>query len=310
MNKVYILAIFMIGASFTGCIEDEEESEGPKKYIYAALEDLENDNRESFCKMFLFEIVDDIVILANETLLRECIEAHPYANDGIFEVNYTINDYKEEKMDATVSSNSGPIYKVTMDLEACIQFSNSTEPWECSNNNEDTYFAKVNGQWIDITEWVENSYLERGESAPIATFFVEEHSGGYYYAEVIKVSQQKDLEEFSFFLKDDTGSTYVGGNGFGEIALQMKSGQEHGIETYYGGDDEQLERRADNISNDDGTEFPVHFSDNDRDGKLSAGDQFTIYGQGNSANGPAEEGWKIDIKFDPTGDIIGSAKLL
>ena len=154
------------------------------------------------------------------------------------------------------------------------------------------------------------SFLEQGESAPIATFFVEESSSGVYHVEVIKVSKQEDLAGFSYFLKDDTGSTYVGGNGFGEIAMQIVGGEEHGIDTSYTGDDDQLANRADNVSADDGSEYPVHFSDNDRDNKLSAGDQFMVYGTGNSANGPAADNWKLDIQFDASGDIIGTAKLL
>ena len=154
------------------------------------------------------------------------------------------------------------------------------------------------------------SFLEQGESAPIATFFVEESSSGVYHVEVIKVSKQEDLAGFSYFLKDDTGSTYVGGNGFGEIAMQIVGGEEHGIDTSYTGDDTQLASRSDNVSEDDGSEYPVHFSDNDRDNKLSAGDQFMVYGMGNSANGPAADNWKLDIQFDASGDIIGTAKLL
>ena len=110
-------------------------------------------------------------------------------------------------------------------------------------------------------------------------------------------------------MKDETGSTYVGGNGFGEIALQVIAGEEHGIEKTYNGDDPVLENRKDNVSADDGSVFPVHFNDNDRDGKLSPGDQFTVYGTGNSANGPAEDGWKLDIQYDPTGDIVGSGEM-
>ena len=154
------------------------------------------------------------------------------------------------------------------------------------------------------------SFLEQGESAPIATFFTEKNSGGKWHVEVIKVSKQEDLAGFSYFLKDETGSTYVGGNGFGEIAMQIQGGTIQGIDTGYSGDNETLENRANEISNDDGSVYPVHFSDNDRDGFLSAGDQFTVYGQGNSANGPAQSGWKLDIQFDASGDIIGSAKLL
>ena len=154
------------------------------------------------------------------------------------------------------------------------------------------------------------SFLEQGESAPIATFFVEESSSGIYHVNVIKVSKQEDLAGFSYFLKDESGSTYVGGNGFGEIAMQIVGGQEHGIDASYEGNDTQLRSRADNVSADDGSDFPVHFEDNDSDGMLSAGDQFMVYGMGNSANGPAEDNWKLDIQFDASGDIIGMAKLL
>ena len=156
------------------------------------------------------------------------------------------------------------------------------------------------------------SFLEQGESAPIATFFVQEGSDGIYHVDVIKVSKQEDLAGFSFYLKDETGSTYVGGgHGFGEIAMQIIGGEEHGIDTAYpDSGDPQLVNRRDNVSADDGTDYPVSFNDNDRDGKLSAGDQFMVYGNGNAANGPAEDNWRLDIQFDASGDIIGSAKML
>ena len=163
------------------------------------------------------------------------------------------------------------------------------------------------------------SFLEQGESAPIATFFVQEGSDGIYHVDVIKVSKQEDLAGFSFYLKDETGSTYVGGNGFGKIAMQIMNGEEHGIDTSYGSTcgevdiysncDLQLESRAANISDDNGTKWPVHFSDNDRDGKLSAGDQFMVYSSNNGANGPAADNWRLVIQFDDTGDIIGSATM-
>jgi hypothetical protein len=151
---------------------------------------------------------------------------------------------------------------------------------------------------------------DEGEAAPIATFFVEEGSDGVYHVTVIKVSAQADLTGFSFYLKDDTSATYVGGNGFGEIAMQNISGNLHGIDTSYSGDDVGLQNRTEQISNDDGSDYPVHFDDSDRDGKLSAGDEFMVYGSGNAANGPAEDNWKLDIQFDASGDIIGSAKML
>ncbi len=155
------------------------------------------------------------------------------------------------------------------------------------------------------------SFLEQGESAPIATFFVQEGSDGIYHVDVIKVSKQENLAAFSFYLKDDTGSTYVGsGHGFGEVAMQIIGGEEHGIDMAYNGDDPQLDRRAANVSDDDGSKYSVHFNANDRDGKLSAGDQFLVYGSGNAAEGPASDNWRLDIQFDASGDIIGSAKML
>ena len=161
---------------------------------------------------------------------------------------------------------------------------------------------------------INNDHLEAlnntgcSEKLPVTSFFVSEDSAGVYHVEVIKVEAQAPLEDFSFFLRDGSGSTYVGGNGFGEIAMQFQGGEEMGIDMTYSGDDEALESRANNISNDDGSQFPVHFFDNDLDGTLSSGDKFLVYGNG--GNGPAADGWKLDIQYDPTGDIIGSAKLL
>ena len=155
------------------------------------------------------------------------------------------------------------------------------------------------------------SFLEQGESAPIATFFVREGSDGIYHVDVIKVSKQEDLAGFSFYLKDDTGSTYVGqGHGFGEVAMQIIGGEEHGIDRSYNGNDSRLESRANNVTNDDGSAYPVQFNDNDQDSKLSAGDQFMVFGTGSGANGPAADNWRLDIQFDASGDIIGSAKML
>ena len=137
------------------------------------------------------------------------------------------------------------------------------------------------------------SFLEQGESAPIATFFVQEGSDGVYHVDVIKVSKQENLAGFSFYLKDDSGATYVGsGLGFGEIAMQNITGELKGIDQSYSGDEEDLMARATAVDEDDGSDYPVHFADNDRDGKLSAGDRFHVYGSGNAASGPAADNWR------------------
>ena len=153
----------------------------------------------------------------------------------------------------------------------------------------------------------DSPYCEGGpNSAPLAAFFTSKDSAGVYHVEVIQVTRKVPLENFSFFLKDGSGSTYVGGNGFGEIAMQFQGGEEMGIDMTYNGNNNLLRDRASEIVNDDGSVYPVHFSDNDQDGLLSSGDQFQVYG---GDSGPAQDGWKLDIQFEPTGDIIGSANL-
>ena len=160
----------------------------------------------------------------------------------------------------------------------------------------------------DMEGLFDSPYCEGGpNSAPLAAFFTSKDSAGVYHVEVIQVTRKVPLENFSFFLKDESGSTYVGGNGFGEIAMQFQGGEEMGIDITYNGNNNLLKDRANEIAVDDGSVYPVHFSDNDRDGLLSSGDQFLVYGSG--SNGPAQNGWKLDIQFEPTGDIIGSANL-
>ena len=168
-------------------------------------------------------------------------------------------------------------------------------------------FPGLLGITDDMEELFDSPYCEGGpNSAPLAAFYVSEDSAGVYHVEVIQVTRKVPLENFSFFLKDGSGSTYVGGNGFGEIAMQFQGGEEMGIDMTYNGNNNLLRDRASEIVNDDGSVYPVHFSDNDQDGLLSSGDQFQVYG---GDSGPAQDGWKLDIQFEPTGDIIGSAKL-
>ena len=137
-------------------------------------------------------------------------------------------------------------------------------------------------------------------------FFVTLDSNNVYYANVVTVKEKVDLTDLSFYLRDETGSTYVGGNGFGDIGMKMRDVEAHGIETFYGGDNENLKARAEEIEKDDGSTYPVKYSDNDRDGKISAGDEIKAYGYD---VGPVYPGWKLDVKDDLTNKIIGSAKL-
>ena len=132
------------------------------------------------------------------------------------------------------------------------------------------------------------SFLEQGDTSPFAQFTSSKNSGGDYYVTVVKVSTKYDLEAFSYFLKDSTGTT----SEFGEIAMQNLSGNVVGIDVSYDRTcdescDDDLQTRSDAVDGDDGAIYAVTFNDNDRDGKLSAGDKFTARGSGHSYDGPA-----------------------
>ena len=159
------------------------------------------------------------------------------------------------------------------------------------------------------------SFLEQGDASPIGMFRSTVSSNGEYYVTVVTVSANQDLEAFSYSLKDSTGTT----NEFGEIAMQNLSGNVVGIDASYGskcgGDDEpacetDLTTRSEAVDGDSGSNYAVAFYDNDRDGRLSSGDKFTVRGShGSQANGPAQDDWSLEVKFDNTGDVIGSKKL-
>ena len=313
VSKAYVIVTLMICMAFTGCIEDdvEEDSATLRDSVYDVFDWGNTQNWKKWCSYILFTEEDNEIILANNTELDECAGEW----EEIPEFKITVSNYTEENLDYRAANNSGLIYSVSVNIEVCER-PDEFEPWDCIVNFDldvdefEMLWVGVGEQWV----WWDNPwwFLEQGESAPIATFFVQEDSDGVYHVDVIKVSKQENLAAFSFYLKDGSGSTYVGGsNGFGEIAMQIIGGEEHGIDMAYPDEgDPQLVRRADNVSADDGTDFPVHFNDNDRDGKLSAGDQFLVYGSGNAANGPASDNWRLDIQFDASGDIIGSAKML
>ena len=145
---------------------------------------------------------------------------------------------------------------------------------------------------------------EAPEFAPVIEWIDDEDNG------IISITIMPyvffDMEDYTYFLRDDTGSTYVGGNGFGEIAMQMINGEAVGIDVayQYTGENEELQDQSAKVYEDDGSEFPVKFYDNDRDGKLSVGDRFAVYGQGSEANGPARDNWILEIKHKGTQETV------
>ena len=316
MSKVYLFAAMLLFVPFTGCIElddmvdddTNDNSNTVEDAFYGYISAVETEDWGTFCKYIIYTVdgETDTIVLGNSTQLDKCIQE--YEEQYIdTKFKFEITDYSDKELDYKAANNSGLVHTVTANIEIC-RMAEEDDEWDCEDEGEEeTFWVQVDGKWLF---WREQ--IEQGEPAPIVSIWAksqDEDEEGIYYFEILTVSRQEKLEDFSFYLKDDTGSTYIGGNGFGEIAMQYMNGDEYGIDMSYGGDDEMLQDRAANVSNDDGSEFPVHFSDEDRDGKLSAGDMFIIYGQGNESNGPAEDGWRLDIQFDPTGDIVGSAKV-
>ena len=95
----------------------------------------------------------------------------------------------------------------------------------------------------------------------IFVFFVQLNSKNENIIDVLTVKDQVNLTDLSFFLKDESGSTYVGGNGFGDIGMQMMGEEASGINILYNGENEDLKSRAEEISNDDGSTYPVKYLD-------------------------------------------------
>ena len=352
MSKVYLFAVMLLAASLTGCIEeaddiektttsDEEETLKPigednMSSLEKRVSDLEATIAEyEMPKVYFLEFNgDDIWTGDYSTNLADdgnlfCMY-YEYLNEnrcllvGIaYDVNGIITAVSWESSESgIIEGGYGSTYAtndygmsyvagIAPSLNVCdveiIEPVNQTLSITVYDNDGNSASASYE------LDYFNNCRNDGPSGIPEISFWVEEDSDGVYHVEVITVSEQYDLSDYSFFLKDGSGSTYTGAAqaGFGEIAMQYKDGEEKGIDMNYGGDDEGLQSRAANVSADNGEDFPVHFSDNDRDGKLSAGDQFLVYGTGGSdkSKGPAEDGWRLDIVYDLSGDIVGSAEL-
>ena len=76
MNKAYILAICMLGASFTGCLEDEEDKSDLENAFNSFINSINNGNWKEFCKYteFTLDEENNTIILANNAELDECAE--------------------------------------------------------------------------------------------------------------------------------------------------------------------------------------------------------------------------------------------
>ena len=107
----------------------------------------------------------------------------------------------------------------------------------------------------------------------------------------------------------------------GPVSAANFTGNLGSLQDNYAGNIEEKVNFSAEITNDNGTLTPIHFEnqmDNDfekygessdfRDNEdelyLSVGDKIKVYGSGSEANGPAESGWSLRIKWFPVGDSI------
>ena len=326
MNKAFLFVIMLVSVSFVGCIEDssEELSDGGTTSEESQDEDITinpvgiDDGDNGPAVEFLGITHPDMSLLAAMYDSNGFIKSYEF--DGInrsfagyesfehdeYGDNIFCGDYGEPIGNNASFSSAYECFPVTdyIILDLCYDMSVANQTITINVEDNDGNTASANYTLIRDDFYGCEGYQENNEVT--ASLFWSQDSADVYQVEVVMISRQVVLEDFSFFLRDGSGSTYVGGNGFGEIAMQLQGGEEMGIDATYSGDDEVLQNRAANVTNDDGSVYPVQFFDNDQDGVLSAGDKFLVYGSG---TGPAEDGWRLDVQYDMTGDIIASANL-
>ena len=154
--------------------------------------------------------------------------------------------------------------------------------------------------------------------------FEEINGTGVYVSEVIGMEPSDNgkgdqcrndkkvrLNEVDIYLFDNQG-------------LRNFTGNLGSLQDNYAGNNSKRVDSSVEIANDNGTEFPIHFEnqmDNDfekygesaptwqevvREDELylSVGDKIKVYGSGSEANGPAESGWSIRIKWIAWGETI------
>ena len=330
MNKAFLFVVMLVSVSFVGCIEDSsdelssedttsEESQGEDTTINpVGVDDGNNGPTVEFLgvnhpEMSLLAAMYDpdgfIKSFEFNGMNRSFGEYGAFDHEG-YENDVFCGDHGTPIGNNASFSSAYECFPITnyiiLDLCYDMLVANQTIGINVEDNDGNTASA-------NYTLMRDDFYACEGyEIIPevyVAIFVTKDSSvapPGGYFLEVTTVNRPVVLEDFSFFLTDGSGSTYVGGNGFGEIAMQFWGGEEAGIDMNYNGGDEIFQSRATNISTDDGSEFPVKFSDNDQDGLLSSGDTFLVYGPD---TGPAQDGWKLNIQYDITGDIVVTAQL-
>ena len=162
--------------------------------------------------------------------------------------------------------------------------------------------------------------IENNCEGPNVVFseFEQENNTGIYTTEVLEITGANKAcsmrwESFHIYLIDSEGLTKYETRGVDII-------------DNYSGDNQENINWSSQVSNDNGTTFPVHIRNemnNADEGyncdigcpgvvdicdnrwlKLSVEDKIMVYGSGSEASGPANEGWALRIIHDVTGDSL------
>jgi len=318
--------VLALALSLTGCLErlsdsDEVEQDTASKAVKRYYDSMINEDANIFCYSFAkangTRLTESEIEDCEDDSKIQMIE-NPYGERWMLEYDIESRGNTPFLEWVNYSSNLLEISNVTVSTLSCIRDS-TDDPWECGDWFEmEVYVGRMSNGELLILENYE--FVYGAYSSPIASFTSTTGSNGEYYVTVLSVSADYDLEAFSYSLKDGAGST----NANGEIAMQNLStsngaGNVVGIDASYGEKcgaadqpacDGDLSTRSDAVDGDSGSDYAVAFYDNDRDGMLSDGDKFTVRGShGSGADGPAQDDWSLEVKFDNTGDVIGSKKL-
>ena len=128
MSKAYLFAIFLIIASFTGCIEDDDDDNSPslRESVNSLINSLDTQKWSTFCSYHL----DYQANFMNFTERKECVDEMKSSFDyeeeyGLIGLKTTINDYNADRLDYKASKSSGYVYSVSMYVEQCFIYENT-----------------------------------------------------------------------------------------------------------------------------------------------------------------------------------------
>ena len=164
--------------------------------------------------------------------------------------------------------------------------------------------------WAVLHSWVSACPLTHPGFNVRYTFseFEEVDGTGIYVSEVLEMNRGEmdqcsadnklAIKSLEIYLMDNQGLTAWPPSDVTETLWSLQDN--------YAGNWEEKVNWSTEIANDNGTEFPIHFEnqiDNDfekygesRDELyLSIGDKIKVYGSGSEADGPAENGWSVQI---------------